>query len=85
MSKPERITLSRARTFKKCEIADFMREASVNGLAVVMHPTGEVEAFPAIHRRSRAVPVDAPEMSEADKALAKWMAKHGEGQNAGRA
>lgn len=70
---------ARARTFKKCEIADFMREASVNGLAIVLHPSGEVEAFPAIHRRGRTISIDTPEASPADKALARWMGKHGEG------
>jgi len=77
---------TRARTFKKCEIADFLREASVNGLAVVMHPSGEVEAFPAIHRRGRSAVIDTHEISPADKALADFMAtKNGKGQNAGRA
>jgi len=61
--------------FHRADIADFMREAAANNMCAIMHPSGEVEVFPAIHSRRRSGSVDTAAMSKADEALAGWSAK----------
>lgn len=50
--------MTRARTYTKAEIADAAEAAAVNGLRVIMHPTGEIEfapkSFPSAEIRNGA-------------------------------
>lgn len=65
------------RLFHKADIADLMREASTNDMRVIVRPSGEIEIFPAIHSQRGSNVIDMPALSDGDKALIKWRAKHG--------
>lgn len=62
------------RVFNKSEIAAFAREGASNDMCVIMRSTGEVEMFPAIHRRGGVGDVDTTQSSKAEMAFDNWRA-----------
>lgn len=61
-----RLTMSRARTYTKSEIADAAAAAASHNVRVVMHPSGEIEFSPRHFAMQQ-------EEDTAEKALKGWL------------